>query len=167
MIGGPKSLGLATDILVLGNRAQLEPHPLGWELRTPDEPDFWYGNQLILRGEPPAPDEAIAAFHEAFPQAEHVTLSWDAPERSLADDLDDLAERGFVIEQDDVLSLEARPAQAVPPNGFRLREVECDERMGQGLPGVDGQGATVQFAPRLEIAIHLRHDLTHRRVAVS
>jgi len=102
VIGGPKSLGLATDILVLGNRAQLEPHPLGWVLRTPDEPDFWYGNQLILKGEPPSPDKAIAAFH------------------------DDLAERGFIIEQDDVLSLEARPAQAVPPNGFRLREVETD-----------------------------------------
>lgn len=127
MTGGPKSLGLATDILVLGNRAQLEPHPLGWVLRTPDEPDFWYGNQLILKGEPLAPDEAIAAFHEAFPQAEHVTLSWDAPERSLAADLDDLAERGFVIERDDVLSLEARPAQPVPPNGFQLREVESDD----------------------------------------
>ena len=126
MIGGPKSLGLATDILVLGNRAQLEPHPLGWVLRTPDEPDFWYGNKLILKGDPPAPEVAIAAFREAFPQAEHVTLSWDAPERSLADDLDDLAERGFIIEQSDVLTLEGTPAKAKVPGGFVPREVESD-----------------------------------------
>ena len=127
MTGGPKSLGLATDILVLGNRARLEAHELGWVLRTPDEPDFWYGNQLILKGEPPAPKIALAAFREAFPRAQHVTLSWDAPERSLAADLDDLAERGFIIEQDDVLSLEARHAQVVPPHGFQLRGVESDE----------------------------------------
>ena len=126
MTGGPKSLGLATDILVLGERAQLEPHPLGWVLRTPDEPDFWYGNQLILKGDPPAPEVAIAAFREAFPQAEHITLSWDAPERSLAADLDDLAERGFIIEQSDVLTLEGAAAKTKAPDGFVLREVESD-----------------------------------------
>jgi len=123
---GPKSLGIATDILVLGDRARVETHELGWVLRTPDEPDFWYGNQLILKGDPPAPDLAIAAFREAFPKAEHVTLSWDSPERSLAADLDNLAERGVIIEQDDVLSLEAPPTNAKVPHGFQLREVESD-----------------------------------------
>ena len=126
MTGGPKSLGLATDILVLGNRAQLEPHPLGWVLRMPDEPDFWYGNQLILKGDPPAPEVAIAAFRVAFPQAEHVVLSWDTPERSLANDLEDLAERGFIIEQSDVLTLEGPAAEANVPDGFALREIESD-----------------------------------------
>ncbi len=120
---GPSSLGLATDILVLSKRAEIETHPLGWVLRTPNEPDFWFGNQLILRGDPPPPEVAVAAFHEAFPQAEHVTISWDAPERSLAEDLDTLAERGFVIEQDDVLALDGAPLPVAPTQGFVLRDV--------------------------------------------
>ena len=127
MSDGPKSLGISTDILVLGNRARLELHPLGWVLRTPDEPDFWSGNQLILKGDPPAPDVAVAAFREAFPQAAHMTLSWDAPERSLSGDLDDLAERGFIIEQDDVLTLEGLASDAKVPDGFVLREVQGDD----------------------------------------
>ncbi len=131
MSTGPVSLGLATDILVLSDRARVETHPFGWVLRTLDEPDYWYGNQLILKGDPPAPEAAIAAFREAFPTAEHVTLSWDAPARSLAEDLDDLAERGFIIEQSDVLALEGAPLPARAPQGFVLREIAGDADWAQ------------------------------------
>lgn len=128
---GPRSLGIATDILVLGRRASLEPHAFGWVLRTPAEPDFWFGNQLILQGDPPAPELAVEAFRKAFPDAAHVTLSWDKPERSLAEDLEALAEQGFVIEQDDVLALETPPVPSAAPAGFVLREVSSDADWAQ------------------------------------
>ena len=120
-----KGLGIRTDVLVTGGRTIVEPHPLGATLRTPSEPDFWFGNRLVLSGTSQV-DVAIEAFRAAFPQASHVTLSWDHPDKDLDQATADLKARGYEISREDALAL-AGPAQlAECPEGITLRPLESD-----------------------------------------
>jgi hypothetical protein len=53
-------------------------------IRTPRNPDFWWGNFLLI-GAPPQPGEApvwLQTFATEFPQARHVALGVDVIEVS-------------------------------------------------------------------------------------
>ena len=76
------SLGLATDVaLRVLEGAQLTDCGGYLVVRSPDNPDFWWGNFLILP-DPPEPGSAVtwlARFGAEFPAARHVTLAVDSP----------------------------------------------------------------------------------------
>jgi GNAT superfamily N-acetyltransferase len=76
------SLGLATDVaLRVLEGAEVSDHGGYVVVRSPDNPEFWWGNFLILPG-PPEPGSAaawLARFAAEFPAARHVALAVDAP----------------------------------------------------------------------------------------
>lgn len=81
------SLGFRTDLALLTAAGSLvEDRGTHLVVRTPDNPDFFWGNFFLLAA-PPAPGgekEVVAAFHTEFPLAEHVSIGIDTPD--LTDD---------------------------------------------------------------------------------
>jgi GNAT superfamily N-acetyltransferase len=74
------SLALATDVaLRVMEGAEVSDRGGYLVVRSPDNPDFWWGNFLILPG-PPEPGSAaawLARFAAEFPAAQHVALAVD------------------------------------------------------------------------------------------
>ena len=124
---GLRSIGIASDILALGDRAQVEAHPDRVVLRTPAEPDFWSGNKVIFRSGDVDAQAQVARFEADFPRADHVTLEWDATDMGDGPGLAALAEAGFEIDRSDVLACEGPPLAAAAPEGIALRVIESAE----------------------------------------
>jgi RimJ/RimL family protein N-acetyltransferase len=74
------SLGFQTDLaLRIAEGAQVTDQGDHLVIRTPDNPDHWWGNFLLL-ARVPEPGQAqhwLARFAREFPQAQHVTLGVD------------------------------------------------------------------------------------------
>jgi hypothetical protein len=100
-----RSLGLRTDLMLLGWEGVIDEHDGAIRARTPSNPDFYYGN-FLLYPEPPAPGEParwVEHFAAAFgddPRIRHVCLRWDRPDGARGA-IDELA--GFVVEETVVL----------------------------------------------------------------
>ncbi len=126
-----RSLGLRTDLMLVGWGGQLDQ--LGDALRayTPANPDYYYGNFLLFPDAPGPGDAArwTARFVEAFahdPGIRHVCLRWDRPDGE-GGALDELEAAGFVVDRGDVLT-----ARAVRPPMHVNRDVALREVMGDG-----------------------------------
>lgn len=119
-----RSLGLATDLLALRGIAETERHPDHIVVRTPDQPDFWSGNLIVSLGAPLSPEDEVARFRSAFPEASHVTVAWDDPHL----DPDPLREAwealGAEIGAEDVLSRQGPPPPCPWPDGYAIRELD-------------------------------------------
>lgn len=98
-----RSLSIASDLMVGGASHELTHHPDRVVIRTPSQPDYWYGNCLVLRHFEPDPAPAIARFRADFPQAAHVCIQWDVP--GLEADLGGFVARGFEDASADALVL--------------------------------------------------------------
>ncbi|TNC74274.1 GNAT family N-acetyltransferase [Rubellimicrobium roseum] len=121
-----RSLGFRTDLLALSGLAEVERHPDHVVIRTPQEPDYWSGNGLILLGPPGDPEEETALFHRRFPTAEHVSIAWDVPDLD-PDEVRPLWEpRGFAVEVSDVLARTGVPPASDLPPDAELRELRRD-----------------------------------------
>ncbi|MBO6602069.1 MAG: GNAT family N-acetyltransferase [Roseicyclus sp.] len=121
-----RSLGLRSDVVVQRGVSLIESHPDRLVLRTPSEPDFWFGNMLIFRHGEVDPDAQIARFHADFPDAGHVTLAWDVPGMVPGAGHAELARRGFAIEAADVLTLTGPLRRHGTPEGITIRPVATD-----------------------------------------
>ena len=76
------SLGLATDVaLRILEGAEVSDRGGYLVVRSPGNPDFWWGNFLILPGPPEAGSATawLARFAAEFPAARHVTLAVSTP----------------------------------------------------------------------------------------
>jgi GNAT superfamily N-acetyltransferase len=121
-----RSLVLRSELAALSGLAEAQDHPDHLVLRTPGQPDFWFGNCLIIKGPPGDPDRELGLFRAAFPDAAHVVIQWDDP----APDAGRLAAhwgpRGFEVELSDGLVLTGPPV-APPPVAVDLRQVTGSE----------------------------------------
>lgn len=122
-----KSLGLASDVLVLGEHSQLEEHPDRFVLRSPKEPTFWFGNLVIFRDDAVNPETQIAQFQQDFPEADHVTLTWDILDMEQGDRFNSFKELGLKLEPCDVLTLEKPLNRSEPPEGIAIRPLVSDD----------------------------------------
>lgn len=129
-----RSLGLATDLLALGERAVIERRPDRIVVRTPDEPTFWSGNMLIRLTPPEAPEREAAAFREAFPEASHLRIAWDDPDLDPEALSGPWAAVGAEVEVDDVLARQGPPPPVPSPEGYALRAL-----------GVSSDGASIDM----------------------
>ncbi len=144
----------------------VESHPDRVVLRTPEEPDFWWGNILISRRSPAEPDTDLELFRKEFPEAKHVVIAWDIP------DLDPLPLRpaweplGLELEVSDVLARSGPPAGPDAPEGYVLRELASDpawERafaLGMQISEEDGHDPATH-------APFLRRRIAGRRVQAA
>jgi ribosomal protein S18 acetylase RimI-like enzyme len=116
------SLGFRTDLMVrVLEGSEVTDHPGYRAIRTPANPEFWWGNFLLLPAQA-AHGEAgrwLSLFTAEFPAAAHVALGLDITSDDGAD-LAGLAAAGLEVQRDTVLT-----AQAVrePPHANRAASI--------------------------------------------
>ena len=71
------TLGMQSDVLAMRGLTVFEDNGDHVVLRTPAEPDFWDGNQVIFRDWSGDPERDEAVFRAAFPEASHLSIQWD------------------------------------------------------------------------------------------
>lgn len=77
-----KSLTMQSELLALRGLSNAM-HYDGYAVQvTPDEPDFWVGNQIIVTDPRLTPEAAERAFEQHFPKANHRAIVWDDPDVS-------------------------------------------------------------------------------------
>ncbi len=116
-------LGWATDLAVLEHTGSLvEDHGDHLVVRTPANPDFHWGNCLVVT-DPTAVDDArrwVATFRSAFPAAAWVAIGLPRlPAAAYA-----WAEEGLDLEEDDVLATDALPDLTPLAAGYAVRRIE-------------------------------------------
>lgn len=126
-MNGLKSLGLRSDVMVLGALAEIEALADRVIVRTPSEPDFWFGNMVIFREGAVDPARQVALFRESFPDARHVTIAWDVPGMKPGPEMERLVDDGFEIDRSDVLALTGPSNPFAPPDGIVIRAIETAE----------------------------------------
>jgi hypothetical protein len=130
-----RSLGLTTDLMLIGWDGVVDVLDGGVvRARTPENPDFFFGNFLVFP-EAPAPGDAhawVTKFHAAFaddPRVRHVCLRWDRTDGA-AGAAEELRAAGFTLEETVVL----RSSAPVPPPrraDAELRRILSDDDWAQ------------------------------------
>jgi hypothetical protein len=115
-----RSLGYRTDLFVAGFDGIVEYGDRYVVLRTPSNPDFWWGNFLIY----PEPPGARAAerghagswlddFDREFPHSRAPLLAWDCPDGATGD-LEAFLREGFAIDESTILTATAAQLRRPP-----------------------------------------------------
>jgi GNAT superfamily N-acetyltransferase len=118
--------GWATDLAILEHSGSIVEgcgdHLL---IRTPSNPDFYWGNCLFVTDEDAVDDAGrwVKTFQSAFPSASWVAIGLI---RMPADD-DAWVTRGLELERDDVLSTRTIPRQTPLPEGYVVRRFDGDD----------------------------------------
>ena len=118
--------GWATDVAILElTGSQVTDRGDHLVIRTPDNPDYHWGNCLLVT-DPAAVDDAdrwTAAFAAEFPDA-----SWFAAGlAAMPSDTRAWTDRDIELEQLDVLTTTTPPATAPLPDGYTVRELAGDD----------------------------------------
>jgi GNAT superfamily N-acetyltransferase len=94
-------------------------------IRTPDNPDFHWGNCLFVTDEGAVDDAGrwVRTFQEAFPEATWVAIGLIR----LPDDQDAWVGRGLDLERDDVLTTRTLPRQTPLPQGYAVRQISGED----------------------------------------
>jgi ribosomal protein S18 acetylase RimI-like enzyme len=116
------SLGFRTDVMLRAlEGSEVTDHPDYLVIRTPANPQFWWGNFLLLPARAAHRDAVpwLSLFTAEFPAAAHVALGLDITSDD-GTDLASLAAAGLEVQRDTVLT-----AQAVrePPHANRAASI--------------------------------------------
>ena len=120
------SPGWATDLAILEHTGSLvEEHPHHLVVRTPANPDFHWGNFVLVTDED-AVDDAdrwVGVFREAFPEASWVSVGLPrmpaAPGSWVA--------LGLGLELEDVLTTSTLPRRSTLAQGYTVRRLDGDD----------------------------------------
>ncbi|SMY07151.1 GNAT family N-acetyltransferase [Flavimaricola marinus] len=127
-----RSLGMASERLAQTGISTFEEYPDRIVQRTPSEPNYWHGNQVIFLG-PTDPLDAVAQFEADHPQAAHGAIVWDLSGPDPASIAPVLAPLGYEAEAFDVLTLTGPIRAAKPPEGIVIRPLLGNEDWAQAL----------------------------------
>lgn len=122
-----KSLELSTDRLATTGVSTFEHHADRIVQRTPGEPEFWFGNRVIFTRPPASAEAAITQFQADFPEARHLCMAWDEPNKPIEPLRKMFAGTGVRVDQGDVLTLTGPFHSAPMPRGIELRFFEPDD----------------------------------------
>ena len=124
-----ESLGFRTDLLLLElGGSDLEDTGEYVVVRTPDNPNFWWGNFLLFRT-PFAPGDVrrrLDAFHTEFPAADHVALGIDTVDGVIGAE-DEVVAAGFEIGRDVVMTAREVVPPARPNEESTYRYLSSDD----------------------------------------
>ncbi|HSO65218.1 MAG TPA: GNAT family N-acetyltransferase [Ornithinibacter sp.] len=114
--------GWATDLAILEHTGSvLEDHEDHLVVRTPHNPDFYWGNFLLVTDEDGLGDAGrwVSTFQLAFPEATWVAIGLTR----MPEDQDPWVAQGLQLELDDVLTTRTLPRQAPLPEGYTVRRL--------------------------------------------
>ncbi len=115
--------GWATDLAILEHSGSIvEDHGDHLLVRTPNNPDFHWGNCLFVTDEDCVNDAAkwVTAFRSAFPEANWIALGLIR----MPDDQDAWVAHGLDLELDEVLTTSTLPRQTPLPDGYTVRRLD-------------------------------------------
>ena len=152
-----RSLGYRTDLAILAlEGSQVTDRGDHLVIRSPRNPDYWWGNFLLLRDLVPGSGAGwLARFAEQFPDARHIALGLDETDAGTVDP-GELA--GLTMERNAVMT--ATSVHGPPnPNSeavFRVLEGDADWRQSlelsadvhAGEPGGDAGFLTARLAAK-------------------
>lgn len=92
-------------------------------VRSPDNPEFHWGNfVLVTTGDPADATRWMAIFEAEFPDADHVAIGLPSLPGS-----EPYAAYGVAVDTDDVLASQSLPQVRPLPNGYDVRELVSDD----------------------------------------
>ena len=118
------TLGIASEALVMRGRSTFEEREDYIIQRSPLEPEYWFGNQIVFRQFPESLDEAQQVFVQAFPDAAHCVFSFDLPDGAVPQWAEDL--QGYEVDHTDILVLTGSISGPQLPDGFQFRKITND-----------------------------------------
>jgi GNAT superfamily N-acetyltransferase len=129
------SLGFQTDLMVRGlEGSEVIDHPDYLTVRSPANPEFWWGNFLLLPARaadgPAAP--WLELFQAEFPDAAHLALGLDGT-GDPGSGLDGFAAAGLELTRDTVLTAEALRAPPQPNRDAVYRPLAGDSDWQQAV----------------------------------
>lgn len=149
-----RSLGLSTDLQLLGLRGRIVDRGDYLVVTTPDDPGYYYGNLLVLPAAPQIGEVAfwVRRFGDEFkdPAIQHVTLVWDGTQGEVGA-REELEAAGFTIDRSQTMT--ARVRELPRPIGARIGDVELRALAADEVPR----------CADLAFAIGDRHDDAYRR----
>ena len=152
-----RSLGYRTDLAILAlEGSQVTDRGDHLVIRTPGNPDYWWGNFLLLRDLKPGSGGGwLARFAAEFPDAQHTALGLDEPDVRAVDP-GELA--GMTMERNAVMTAMSVHAPPHPNTEAVFRTLEGDADWQQSLeltaavyagePGGDAGFLTAQLAAK-------------------
>ena len=152
-----RSLGYRTDLAILAlEGSQVTDRGDHLVIRTPGNPDYWWGNFLLLRDLKPGSGSGwMARFAAEFPDAQHMALGLDETDAGTVDP-GELA--GMTMERNAVMTATSVHAPPHPNTGAVFRTLEGDRDWRQsfelaaavyaGEPGGDAGFLTAQLAAK-------------------
>lgn len=131
-----KSTGIKTEFIFSRFNGEITDRGDMVEVRTPDNPSFYFGNYLLFE-RAPAPDQVeayITLFKASFannPAIKHVTLMWLPTSTIDAEAEKLLINRGYEMNNDIVLATRKTVQVKPAPKGvdFRMLETDSDWEM--------------------------------------
>lgn len=152
------SLGYLTDLMIRAlEGTHVDDRGEYLVIRTPANPNYWWGNFLLLSAPPRAgeADRWLAKFAAEFPEARHVTLGIDVTEAGAVDPTELLA-KGFRLERSAVLTAREVHEPPRPNQKATVRELAGDDDwrqaadlravISEGLPGADADFLLARIA---------------------
>jgi ribosomal protein S18 acetylase RimI-like enzyme len=127
-----RSLGYRTDLAILElEGSQVTDRGDHLVIRTPGNPDYWWGNFLLLRElRPGSGGEWLARFATAFPDARHIALGLDMTEAGAVASAE---LPGMTLERNAVLTGAAVHAPSHPNTAAVFRPLAGDADWRQSL----------------------------------
>ena len=152
-----RSLGYRTDLAILAfEGSQVTDRGDHLVIRTPDNPDYWWGNFLLLRDlRPGSGGSWMAKFAAEFPDARHMALGLDEPDIRAVDpgEFPEMA-----MEHNAVMTATSVHAPPRPNTEATFRTLEGDADWRQSLelaaavhagePGGDARFLSAQLAAK-------------------
>ncbi len=148
-----RSLALRTELGLIASRGRVIDRGDYLVVETPDDPNYFYGNLLVLRAAPQVGEVAYWSrrFAEELggnPAIRHITFAWDDPTGATGA-RDELVAAGFAVDVTQVMTAAAvtNPAPAALAN-LAIRPLASDE---------------VVRTAELAFSLGDHHDDTYRR----
>lgn len=101
-----QSLTIRSDLVAGRGQCELTECDDRYVLRTPSQPDYWFGNTVIFKSYSDQPRGQVAQFKSDFPEARHMCLQWDVPNLGVEPGIATLRAQGFKLDVCDALVLD-------------------------------------------------------------
>lgn len=122
-----RSLTIRSDLVAGRGQCHVTEHPDRYVLRTPNQPDYWFGNTVIFKEYTDTPRAQVAQFKSDFPDARHVCLQWDVPNLGVEPGIASLRTQGYKLDQCDALVLDQPLVRFDLPSGLSARQITGDD----------------------------------------
>ena len=128
-----RSLGFRTDLaLRVLEGATISDRGAYLVIRSPDNPDYWWGNFLLIRDAPETGGPWLGRFAEEFPAARHIAIGVDITE-DLAAEPEEFRTAGLELERATVLTAAALRPPPHPNTDAEIRLLGSDADWRQSV----------------------------------